>query len=221
MITKVLIAEDLESVNLSVQITLEELTITNVAHAYYCDDALYRITQAVKAASSFDLLITDLFFIPDDRKQVLSGGIDLIIAAREVQPDLSILVFSAENKPAVISQLYNQYDINGFVGKARNDVRDLKEAINEIAQHRRYFPRHIRQLIEKKHAYSFSEFDIKIITLLAQGTPQKDIPAHLQRNGIKPSGPSSIEKRLNQMKDALGFTKNEQLVLHCKELGAI
>ena len=221
MITKILIAEDQESVNLSLQITLEELAIMDVSHAYYCDDALYRIKQAVKATDSFDLLITDLYFIPDDRRQVLSGGIDLIIAARKVQPDLSILVFSAERQPTVISQLYNQYDINGFVGKARNDVRDLKEAINEIAQHRRYFPRHIRQLIEKKNAYSFSEFDITIITLLAHGMLQKDIPAHLQRNGIKPSGLSSIEKRLNQMKDALGFTKNEQLVLHCKELGAI
>ncbi|HEY9260855.1 response regulator [Chitinophaga sp.] len=221
MITKVLIAEDHETVNISVQKTLEDLAVIDIAHAYYCDDALYKITQAVKAGSSFDLLITDLHFEPDGHKQILSGGMDLIIAAREVQPDLNILIFSLENRPAVIDQLYNKYDIDGFVPKARNDARSLKEAINEIAQHRRYFPHHIRQSIEKKNAYSFSPFDITIITLLAQGMMQKDIPAHLQRSGIKPSGLSSIEKRLNQMKDALGFTKNEQLVAHCKDLGAI
>ncbi|NLU96082.1 response regulator [Chitinophaga sp. Ak27] len=221
MITKVLIAEDHESANISVQKTLEELSIADVAYAYYCDDALNKIVQAVKANSSFDLLITDLSFDPDDHKQVLSGGMELITAAREVQPDLNILVFSAENRSAVIDQLYNNYDVDGFVRKARHDARELKEAINEIALHRRYFPRHIRQLIDKKNAYSFSDFDITIITLLAQGMLQKDIPAHLQRNGIKPSGLSSIEKKLNQMKDALGFTKNEQLVAYCKDLGAI
>jgi DNA-binding NarL/FixJ family response regulator len=221
MITKVLIAEDHESVNISVQKTLEELAIMNIAYAYYCDDALNKIAQAVKAKSSFDLLITDLHFEPDGHKQVLSGGMELITAAKEVQPDLKILIFSAENRPAAINQLYNKYDIDGFVPKARHDARELKEAINEIAQHRQYFPRLIRQLIDKKNAYSFSEFDIMIITLLAQGMLQKDIPAHLQRNGIKPSGLSSIEKRLNQMKTALGFTKNEQLVLHCKDSGDI
>lgn len=221
MITKVLIAEDHESANLSVQKTLEELAIMDIAYAYYCDDALNKITQALKAENSFDLLITDLSFEPDGHKQVLSGGMDLITAAREVQPDLNVLVFSLEKKPAIIDELYNRYDIDGFVQKARHDARELKKAINEIAQRRRYYPHHIGQLINKKNTHSFSEFDIAIITLLAQGTPQKDIPAHLQRNGIKPSGLSSIEKRLNQMKDAFGFTKNEQLVLHCRELGAI
>ncbi|WP_343700149.1 response regulator [Chitinophaga sp.] len=221
MITKVLIAEDHESANISVQKTLEELAIINTEYAYYCDDAMNKITKAVKSGNSFDLLITDLYFEPDDCKQVLSGGIELIAAAREVQPDLKILVFSAENRPAAIDQLYSKFDIDGFVRKARHDARELKEAICEIARHRRYFPRHIKQLIDKKNAYAFSEFDITIITLLAQGMLQKDIPAYLQHHRIKPSGLSSIEKRLNQMKDALGFTKNEQLVAYCKDLGAI
>lgn len=221
MIKKVLIAEDHESANISVQKTLEELVIINTEHAYYCDDALNKIKKAVKAEDSFDLLITDLYFEPDGYKQILSGGLELIIAAREIQPDLKILVFSADNKPATIDLLYNKHEVDGFVRKARNDARELKEAISEIAQHRRYFPRHIKQLIDKKNAYAFSEFDITIITLLAQGILQKDIPKHLQQRGIRPSGLSSIEKRLNQMKDALGFYKNEQLVAYCKDLGAI
>ncbi|MBO9728293.1 MAG: response regulator [Chitinophaga sp.] len=221
MITKVLIAEDHEIVNISLQKTLEELGIIDIAYAYYCDDALYKITQAVKAKRAFDLLVTDLSFREDDNKQILSNGIELIIAARKVQPDLNILVFSQNGSPATIDQLYNHHDINGFVIKARNDAREFKQAINEIASYRRYFPRHIKQLIDKKNAYSFSDFDITIITLLSQGMLQKDIPAYLQRNGITPSGLSSIEKRLNKMKEAFEFTSNEQLVLHCKELGAI
>lgn len=221
MITKVLIAEDHESANISLQKTLEDLAIADTAHAYYCDDALSKIAIALKNGSSFDLLITDLYFEPDASKQTLSGGMELITAARKIQPGLKILVFSAESRPATIDLLYSQLDVDGFVRKARNDARELKEAISEIARYRRYFPRHIRQLIEKRNVYVFSEFDIRIITLLAQGMLQKDIPAYFQRNGIKPSGLSSIEKRLNQMKEALGFSKNEQLVAYCKDLGAI
>jgi two-component system capsular synthesis response regulator RcsB len=221
MITKVLIAEDHESANISIQKTLEELAITNIEYAYYCDDAMNKIAKAVKIDHSFDLLITDLYFEPDGNKQVLSGGTELITAARAIQPDLKILVFSAENRPATIDLLYSKHDIDGFVRKARNDAKELKQAISEIAQHHRYFPRHIKQLIDKKNAYSFSEFDIMIIALLAQGMLQKDIPAYLQHHRIKPSGLSSVEKKLNQMKEALGFSKNEQLVAYCKDLGAI
>ncbi|WP_126244415.1 response regulator [Chitinophaga rhizosphaerae] len=221
MITKVLIAEDHESANISVQKTLEDLAITDTAYVYYCDDALNRIVHALKAGDPFDLLITDLYFEPDNNIQVLSGGMDLIAAAKKEQSGLKVLVFSAESRPAAIEQLFKHEDIDGFVRKARNDARELKEAIREISRHRRYFPRYTGQETGQKNAYSFSEFDIVIITLLAQGMLQKDIPAYLQRNRIKPSGLSSVEKRLNQMKDAFGFTKNEQLVLHCKALGAI
>ncbi|MCK7553966.1 response regulator [Chitinophaga sedimenti] len=221
MIKKVLIAEDHESANISVRKTLDDLAITNTEHVYYCDDAMNKIMRAVTANDSFDLLITDLYFEPDINKQKIPGGHELIAAARTFQPDLKILVFSAENKPAVIDQLYKQLEIDGFVRKARHDARELKEAISEIEQHRRYLPRTIRQMIEQKNTFAFSEFDITIVKLLAQGMLQKDIPAYLQRKAIKPSGLSSIEKRLNQMKEALGFSKNEQLVAYCKDLGAI
>ncbi|SHL14137.1 DNA-binding response regulator, NarL/FixJ family, contains REC and HTH domains [Chitinophaga jiangningensis] len=221
MIKKVLVAEDHEIVNISVQKTLEDLAVQDISYAYYCDDALYKITQAFNAGNSYDLLITDLHFEADGHKQTLSGGIELITAARKVQPDLRILIFSLENRTAVIDNLYKNYHIDGFVAKARNDARALKEAINEIGQYRNYYPHHYRQSTNKKNAYSFSEYDINIITLLAQGMLIKDIPKYLQQKGIKPSGLSTIEKRLNQMKEALGFTKNEQLVAYCKDTGAM
>ena len=82
-------------------------------------------------------------------------------------------------------------------------------------------PLQVSRYVFLKNAYEFSEFDITIITLLAQGMLQKDIPAYLQWHKIKPSGLSSIEKRLNLMKDALDFSKNEQLVAYCKDLGII
>ena len=77
------------------------------------------------------------------------------------------------------------------------------------------------QLINSKNAYEFSDYEITLISLLAQGMMQKEIPNYLQKHQIKPSGLSSVEKRLNQMKDALNFTKNEQLVAFCKDKGII
>jgi two-component system, NarL family, captular synthesis response regulator RcsB len=221
MITKVLIAEDHESANISVQKTLEELNIINIEYVYYCDEALKRISKTVGTEKSYDLLITDLYFEPDESKQTIKGGTDLIAAARKVQPELKVLVFSAENKPAIIEMLYNQLYIDGYVRKARNDAKELKQAISEITQHRRYLPRHIIQLMNSNNTYEFSEYEITIITLLAQGIPQKDIPGYLREHQIKPSGLSSVEKKLNLMRDALNFTKNEQLVAFCKDKGII
>lgn len=219
MIENVLIAEDQESANLSVQKTLEELGINEPHYAYYCDDALAKIERQKREDQPYDLLITDLYFEEDNRRQKISDGEALIIAARQIQPDLKVLVFSAENRPAVIEGLFDKQGIDGYVRKARNDAKELKMAINAIADNQRYFPRHLMQLIEQKNAHEFTDFDITIITLLTKGIKQKDIPDYLKRNQIKPSGLSSVEKRLNQMKEALNFTTNEQLVAYCKDMG--
>jgi len=221
MITRVLIAEDHESANISVQKTLEELSISHVDYVYYCDDAFDRIQRANKTDKSYDLLITDLFFEEDYRTQKLGDGTALISEVKQEQPDLKILVFSAESKATIIETLFEQYHIDGYVRKARNDAKELKTAISQLSQNQQYFPRHIMQVIQHKNAYDFTDFDITIISLLANGMRQKDIPAYLQQNQVRPSGLSTIEKRLNQMKEALEFSKNEQLVAFCKDMGII
>ena len=62
MIKKVLIAEDHESANISVQKTLDEMGILDPDYVYYCDDALVRVQKAMEAGEPYDLLITDLYF---------------------------------------------------------------------------------------------------------------------------------------------------------------
>ncbi|SIS95558.1 DNA-binding response regulator, NarL/FixJ family, contains REC and HTH domains [Filimonas lacunae] len=220
MIKKVLIAEDHEIVNISVQKTLEDLNITDVQYAAYCDEALLKIQRELQRNQSYDLLITDLYFEKDHIPQQLSGGEDLIAAARQVQPDLKILVFSAENKPAVIEKLHG-HDIDGYVRKARNDSRELKQALETIGKNLRYFPRQLMQGVKQMNAHDFTSYDIIIITLLSQGIRQKDMPECLKEKKITPSGLSSIEKRLNTIKESLGVGNNEQLVAFCKDNGII
>ena len=221
MIKRVLIAEDHESANISVQKTLEELNIVCVDYVYYCDDAFERIKKMNRTAQSYDLLITDLYFEEDHRAQKITGGVELIRSIKEEQPDLKILVFSAENKANIIELLFEKYSIDGYVRKARNDAKELKLAISQISLNQQYFPRHIMQMIKQKNAYEFTEYDITIISLLANGVRQKDIPSYLLENQIRPSGLSSVEKRLNQIKEVLSFSKNEQLIAFCKDMGII
>jgi len=221
MIKKVLIAEDHESANISVQKTLEELDIVQTDYVFYCDDALARIQKAKQDDQSYDLLITDLYFEDDNRAQKISEGAALITAARQVQPDLKVLVFSAESKAAVIEMLFSKQEIDGYVRKARNDAKELKSAIDCIVKNQRYFPRRLAEMVKQKNAHEFTEFDITIISLLAQGMRQKDIPSYLQEKRIRPSGLSSIEKRLNHIREVLSFSNNEQLVAYCKDMGIV
>jgi two-component system capsular synthesis response regulator RcsB len=221
MFKSVLIAEDHESTSISVRKTLDDLGVLQPHYVYYCDDALASIRTRQRDGAPFELLITDLSFEEDGQAQQLAGGTALIAAARQVQRDLKILVFSAEHKIAVIDELFKAYDINGYVRKARQDARELTAAILAIYKGKPHFPAHLRAAVQQTNAYEFSEFDITIITLLSKGMLQKDIPVYLQRNHIRPSSLSSLEKRLNLIKEAYDFSKNEQLVAFCKDMGLI
>ncbi len=221
MFKKVLIAEDHETTSISIRKTMDDLGIAKTEYTYYCDDALMLIQKNATTEEPFDLLITDLSFEEDHRKQKLAGGMELVEAVRAIQPNLKVLVFSAENKASVIDTLFKQLKINAFVRKARHDAKDLKLAIETMVKNQPYISATLKHIINQKNAYEFTSFDITIISLLSQGTLQKEIPVYLLENNIKPSGLSSVEKRLNYMKEALNFSKNEQLVAYCKDFGII
>jgi len=221
MFKKVLIAEDHEIANISVQKTLGELGIAEAKYVYYCDDALAWINKALSSGQPYDLLITDLVFEDDHYQQRLSDGAELIRAAKREQPSLKVIVFSAENRPAIIDKLFETLSIDGYVRKARRDAQHLRDAINAVHEDRKYLAPDLKQLIREKNSHEFSPFDVTIISLLSQGVLQKDIPIYLKQKNIKPSGLSSVEKRLNRMKEVFEFSKNEQLIAYCKDIGII
>jgi two-component system capsular synthesis response regulator RcsB len=219
MIDKVIIAEDHESANLSLQRTMEDFRVKNIDHVFYCDDALNKVRLAKQKSDPYDLLITDLYFEADGIAQKIAGGFELIKSVREIQPEIMILVFSSENRPATIDMLFKNFEIDAYVRKARNDAKELKSAFDVLSKGQRYQPRSLVESIKQSNAYEFTDFDINIIRLLSSGFQQNEIPVYLKQHGIRPSSLSTIEKRLNQIREELGFTKNEQLVLFCKETG--
>ena len=221
MFKSVLIAEDHESVSISVQKALADLGITRSDYAYYCDDALLRLKKGIQGDELYELLITDLSFEDDGREQMIPHGEGLIAAAKELQPGLKILVFSGEHRAALISALFHKLGINGYVRKARRDAQELKTAIENIYRNKQHLPAEFRQDIKEQNAHSFTAYDVTIIGLLSGGMAQKNIPEYLNQHKIYPSSLSSVEKRLNLIKQAMRFLNNEQLVAYCKDKGII
>jgi two-component system capsular synthesis response regulator RcsB len=221
MLNKVLIAEDHESSNISIRKALEDFGVSGNDYVYYCDDALSRVSHAISNNMPYDLLITDLSFDEDETPQKISSGTELIKAVKEIQPGIKVLVFSAESRPATIDNLFKELNIDAFVRKARRDVTELKQALEAIFNKKIYLSTELRRSIQLSNTYEFKEYDIVLISSLSKGMLQKDIPGYLLKHQIKPYGLSSVEKRLNYMKEALNFTKNEQLIAFCKDIGVI
>ena len=221
MFKKILIAEDHEMGSYSVQKTLEDLNIPNVDYVYYCDDALAKVQKSIRENDPYDLLISDLSFEEDHHKQIIKTGQELIQKVREIHPSLKVIVFSGEHKPGIIDSLFNEYKINGYVRKARNDSKELKKSIASVYINENYLSTDLKQEVKKFNSYEFSAYDIMLVSLLSKGILQKNFPTYFEEKNLKPFKLSSIEKKLNSLKEDLEVTSNEQLVTFCKDLGII
>lgn len=221
MFKKILIAEDYESANLSVQRVLEELKIENVDHVYYCDDAFAKIKKSLREENPYDLLITDLSFEEDHYLQNIKGGKELVKAAKTEHPKLKVIVFSSENKSGIINSLFSDFQIDGYVRKARHDSKDLAQAIKTVYKNEKHLTLDVKKSIKKMNTYEISNYDVQIISQIANGIFLKDIPAVLKSKNISPNSLSFIEKRINLLKVSLDVKSNEHLVAFCKDLGII
>ncbi|SKC04272.1 DNA-binding response regulator, NarL/FixJ family, contains REC and HTH domains [Soonwooa buanensis] len=221
MFKKILVAEDYESANISVQKALDDLKIPNPTYVSYCDDALVRIKTSLSQEEYFELLITDLSFDEDHRQQNIRSGQELISAIREIQPHLKVIVFSGQKKEVIIEKLFEDQKINAYVKKGRNDVKDLKKAIISVFNNEKYISYDLKTKSSERNSYEFSNYDITLVSLLANGILLKDIPEYLKENSITPSSKSAVEKRLKDIKDSLDINSNEQLIAFCKDFGII
>lgn len=219
MFKKVLIAEDEELLNISLRITLKELGITldNRDYVSYCDDALMRVKKAIQEGNPYELLITDLSFSEDLRKQEISSGTELIRAVKEIQPDVNILVFSVDDRKSTANSLFNDLGINGYVPKGRGTTKDFRLAIDAIYQGKKYYSPNINQLVKDENKYELTFIEKTIVTLTAQGESQKAISSYLKTNQIRPSSLSIIEKKLSQLKIKLNVSTLAQLICHCRD----
>lgn len=220
MFKKILIAEDHEIENSGVINALKEMQVQDFEFVGYCDDALRKLADAVHNGLPYDLLITDLSFDVDHIRQYISSGQDLIREARALQPLLKIIVFSTEKRPMIIDELFKTYQVDGFVSKARNDGKELKNTMRKIYKNEIVIPQELLNSI-RNYSIDFTEYDTNLLKLLSLGLSQSEIEGRLKKDNIQPYSKSSIEKRLNELRDNLCAKNNIEMIVLCKDLGII
>lgn len=222
MFNKVLIAEDLDGISIAVIQALEELSIVEIHHSKYCDDAFLKIKKALHDEAPYDLLISDLSFKPDHRENRLASGEELIQAVKKIQTDIKTIVFSIEDKSFRIKSLFKNLGIHAYVSKGRESIPELKKAIQRIYNNQEIeFSSEVEYALRDKSLFEIEAYDITLLKSLAKGFTLDDISSEFKDSGIIPNGSSSLEKRINKLKIYFKASNNVHLIAITKDLGLV
>ena len=222
MFNKVLIAEDLDSISIASIKALEELSIMEIHHSKYCDDAFLKIKKALHDKVPYELLISDLSFKPDHRELRLASGEELIKEVKKIQPDIKTIVFSIEDKSYRIKSLFQNIGINAYVLKGRDSIPELKKAIYRIYNNQEIeLSEEVAYAMRDKSLFEIEAYDITLLKSLAKGFTLDDISCEFKDSGIIPNGSSSLEKRINKLKIYFKATNNVHLIAITKDLGLV
>jgi two-component system, NarL family, captular synthesis response regulator RcsB len=222
MFTKVLIVDDIDLNNVATIEGLKDLNIKEIVCAKYCDEALLKIKKAHQDNKPFQLLITDLSFKVDHRENTLHTGEDLIQAVKQLHPDIKIIVFSIEDRPFRIKQLFEKYKVDGYVMKDRNTIPELQKTIQKVyLNEQEQLSLALTQLLQDKTTSEINNYDIQVIKQLSLGVPQENMEAKFKELGITPSSKSTIEKHINKLKIYFKANNTVHLVAIAKDLGLV
>lgn len=222
MFKKVIIAEDLDAMNLGIQQVLKDLNIEDFQHSKFCDDAFLKIRAAINQNEPYDLLISDLSFKTDHRKADIINGDELIQKVRSLQPGIKIIAYSVEDKSYRIKSLFENAGVDAFVLKGLNSIEELKKAIHLVStSESKYISPEVASSLKEKNNYEIDDLDIHILKHLALGIPQDNITETFRELNIKPNSKSTIEKRIAKLKDFFKANNTIHLVAITKDLGII
>lgn len=219
MFKKVLVVEDIDSINIGLTKTLGEAFDFDIDHAKFCDKASLKITKALLDKEPYDLLITDLSFKSNGQEGKIQNGEDLIREVRAKQPKLKTIIYSIEDRPFKLKEFITDLKVDGYVLKGRNSSREMVEAIKEVAAGTLYVSQDIMQSIHTSPTLEIDDFDLELLKELADGFSQQEISKHFQTRGITPASLSSIEKRINRLKDYFMARNTTHLVALAKDMG--
>lgn len=222
MFNKVLVAEDLDSISITVGQALEELSVSEIHHAKYCDDALLKVKKALKDNQPYELLVSDLSFKTDHRETQLNSGDELIAAVKKLQPNIKTIVFSIEDKSFRIKSLFNDLGINAFVAKGRNSIPELKKAIQGVFNNNtKIISPELSHALRDRSLIEIETYDVLLLKSLSRGLTLDEIALDFKKSDIIPNGSSSIEKRINKLKIFFKANNNVHLIAIAKDLGLV
>lgn len=210
MFKKVLIAEDIDAVNTALRKFLINLGVQEVVYASYCDEAYLKCKKASKEESPFDLVICDLSFKRDHRKERISSGEELAYILKKEMPEGKVIIHSIEDQPGRVKKIISYVD--GYVCKGRSGMKYLEQAIQHVQQGKTYLSPDIEQILQRRNIKELSEYDLSILKLLSEGYTQEEISTTFKTQGIAPFSKSSIEKKLKDLREEFEAKTNPQLV---------
>lgn len=222
MFKKILIAEDIDSINIGIVAILKNLTNATIQHSKYGDDALLKIKKGLYDNEPYDLLISDLSFKQDHRHIKLATGDELVEAVKKEQPDIKTIVYSIEDRPFRIKSLFENLNINAYVSKGREGSLELSNAIKFIFNSdEKFVSPHLAHLLTDPTILEIDDIDIDLVRQLSLGMNQEEIAKFFKEQGKSSSSISSIEKRLNKLKIYFKAKNTIHLVGIAKDMGLI
>lgn len=221
MFKKVLVVDDHDVVNEGVLRVLKSNNINNVVKAQYCDEAFLKIKNAALNNQPFDLLISDLSFKEDYKENKLKSGEDLVAAIKPEYPNLAVIIYSMEERLQKVRTLINAYGVNAYVCKGRKGAFELSIALTQVVKNKLYLSPQVQSALNKKNDLEIDDYDIELIKNLSLGLSQTEISTLFKTQNIAPSSLSSIEKRINKLKDIFKANNTIHLVSIVKDLGLI
>jgi two-component system, NarL family, captular synthesis response regulator RcsB len=221
MFTKVLIAEDLDSINTALVHRLTQSGIQEVGHSKYCEEALGKLRKALADQAPIEVLVTDLSFKEDFKDTAVTSGEYLIREAKQLQPDLKVIVYSIEDKAFTIRKLFEELGIDAYVVKGRHSLPELEQALQQVHQEDTYISPDYAHLMQDRTINEIDGYDLELLRQLSKGIRQDKIGEQFQSMGLKPNSKSAVEKRINRLKDYFKAQTTIQLMAMAKDLGLV
>ena len=218
---RIFVSEDIDSNNLGVITMLQDLGFTAIGHSQYCDEAYLKLKKAQLTGESYGLLITDLSFNNPRHKKKLQNGQELITALKTVQPEVKVIVFSVEDDPGTIKALFEDQNIDGYVCKGLNGLKELRNSIEAVANDLSYTCPIATEALNQKNTLALNEYDHHLLNLLAKGHKQNEISQLLKKDSISPNSIRSVEANISKLKDYFDASNTTQLVYLATSMGLI
>jgi len=173
----VIIADDHPIVLFGIRKSLEQIEGINLVGQFEDSTSLIKNIAKLKA----DILITDLS-MPGDK---YGDGITLIKYIKRHYPNLSIIVLTMNNNPAILSAVLD-LDIEGIVLK-QGAPADLPKALSALQKGKKFTPENVSKLLEKVNANGYgdkrlSPKESEVLRLFAEGFLVTEIAKKLNRS---------------------------------------
>lgn len=219
-IRRALVIDSIDFVFWGLQQSLNKVFSIDFEYASSLETAISILQKCSKSQSNFDLLILDLKFEKRFSHQNLDFHTE-IMQLRKHAPNIRIVGYSADRRPYALLNFIHEPALDGCVLKGQNGVQEMIKAIQNLGRSEPYNSPEISQILSETPPYIPDNYDKSILIELTKGNSQKEISLLFSKTGISPSSLSSIEKRLNLIKDRLKALNNVHLISRAHELGII